>query len=152
MSAAGETSAKRTESPTLLPNLWLKDLLPKAPVRHDWLAPLAYRKMARHFANSSEGSFGGSPCWFISLNEETDIAAPAFKGIFLTEKGGLGFLSKGQIARFNKGAAVLGKVESVHEGIGVDLVGLGVIGRNQIAFIVADNFRNKFELPEATLK
>jgi len=150
MSAAGET-AKQTESPTLLPNLWLKDLLPKAPVRHDWLAPLAYRKMARHFANSSEGSFGGSPCWFISLNEETDIAAPAFKGIFLTDKGGLGFLSPGQIARFNNGVAFIGRVESAHEGIDVNLVGLGLNARSQVAFILDDQYRNKFEVPNATL-
>ena len=107
--------------------------------------------MARHFANSSEGSFGASPCWFISLNEETDIAAPAFKGIFLTEKGGLGFLSSGQIARFNNGVAFIGRVESAHEGIDVNLVGLGLNARSQVAFIVGDNYRNKFEVSEATL-
>src|SRR5262249_24026310 len=72
-------------------------------------------------------------------------------GIFLTEKSGLGFLSKGQIARFNHGVAFLSKVESVHEGIGVDLVGLGLIGRSQVAFVVANDYRKKFELPEATV-
>jgi hypothetical protein len=145
------TSNQPAEISRILPNAWLKEPLSNASVRHEWLAPLAYRKMARHFENSSEGTFGGSPCWFITLNGEQDIAARGFKGIFLTEKGGLGFLSQGQIARFNNGAAFLGKIETVHEALGVELVGLGLSGRSQVTFIVADDYRNKFELAGGTL-
>ena len=129
----------------------------------DTFIPTAMRSLARSPFNnylpsgtSSSGkevlvSFGASPCWFISLNEETDIASPAFKGIFLTERGGLGFLSRGQIARFNNGVAFIGRVESAHEGIDVNLVGLGLHARSQVAFILGDNYRNKFEVPEAIL-
>ena len=141
---------KQAGTPKPLPNLWLKDALSKAPVRHDWLAPLAYRKVARYFGNSSEGTFAAGPCWFIALSESSDIAEEAFKGIFLTEKGGLGFRNRGQIARFNNGVAFIGSVESAHEGIDVNLVGIGVNGCEQIAFIVSDDYRNKFEIPEAT--
>jgi hypothetical protein len=146
-----QTVQKITETPKVLPNLWLKELLSTAPVRHEWLTPLAYRKLARHFENSSEGTFGQTPCWFISLNGESDVAAPAFKGIFLTEKGGLGFLSNGQIARFNNGVGFIGKTKAAHEAIGINLVGIGLSARSQIAFILADNYRSKFELPEKSL-
>jgi hypothetical protein len=146
--ASEQTATKPSQTAKLLPNLWLKDALSKSPVRHEWLAPLAYRKMARHFDNSSEGSFGAIPCWFISLNGTADINDPEFKGIFLTEKGGLGFLSKGQVARFNNGAACLGKVDSTREGIGIDLVALGVNAQSQVAFVLADNYRSKFKLAE----
>ena len=150
ITGAGAPAAKHAETPRRLPNLWLKDLLSQAAVRHDWLAPLAYRKMARHFGRSSEGSFGASPCWFISLNEETNVAAPAFKGVFLTEKGGLGFLGRGHVVRFNNGVAFVGRVESTHEGLDVNLVGLGLTARNEVAFIPGDNYQSKFEVPTTT--
>ena len=74
-----------------MPNLWLKEILAQPALPPDWFSVLAYSKMAERFGNSNEGKFGPCECWFISLGESEDIADPAFMGIFITEKGSLGF-------------------------------------------------------------
>ena len=48
-------------------------------------------------------------------------------------------------------AAFVGSVESANEGIGVNLIALGLSAGDQVAFIVSDNYRNKLEVPDATL-
>ena len=70
--------------------------------------PLGLSKMAEHFGNSSEGYFGPIPCWACSLGEVEDIADPSFKGILLTQKGGLGYLNQGHMARFRNEVAFIG--------------------------------------------
>ncbi|MGA2867386.1 MAG: hypothetical protein ABSF95_23165 [Verrucomicrobiota bacterium] len=134
-----------------LPNLWLEEILARQPIRHDWFACLAYSKMAARFGNSREGKFGLSACWAVALGETEEIAEPAFKGIFLTEKGGLGFLNQGHVARFNKGVAFIGTQESALEGIDVSLVGVGLDVQQRIVFIITDNYRAKFGVPDQTL-
>ena len=83
-----------------LPNAWLQAILGRRPAPHDWFALLAYSKMAEHFGNSSEGYFGPIPCWACSLGEVEDISDPAFRGVFLTQKGGLGYLNQGHLLVF----------------------------------------------------
>src|SRR5262249_48103368 len=100
-----------------LPNLWLSEALAQEPIRHDWLTCLIYGRLAQKFRNSREGNFGASACWSIALTETKDISDPSFKGIFRTQKGGLGFLNGGYMARFNKGVAFIGTHESALEGI-----------------------------------
>jgi hypothetical protein len=130
-----------------LPNLWLEETFARQPIRHDWFACLAYSKLAARFGNSREGKFGLSACWAVALGETKEIGEPAFKGIFLTEKGGLGFLNQGHVARFNKGVAFIG----THEGIDVSLVGVGLDVQQRIVFIITDNYRAKFGVPDQTL-
>jgi hypothetical protein len=142
---------KPVEAPRPLPNLWLSEVLARPALPPDWFTNLVYGKMAERFGNSSEGKFGPWACWFISLAESEDIDEPAFKGIFLTEKGSLGFLNEGQMARFHNGVAFLGTRESALEGIEVDLVGVGVDAQERVVFILSDNYRARFGVPEATL-
>jgi len=134
-----------------LPNLWLKDVLQQEPLRHDWLVRLVYNKLARKFGNSREGTFGPSHCWAIALSAIKHIEERSFKGIFLTEKGGLGFISEGQLARFNRGAAFVGTQESAIEGVGIRLVAVGIDCQKRIVFVVSDNYRPKFGVPDAAI-
>jgi hypothetical protein len=147
-SAVVESAPVRVEAPRPLPNLWLSELLARPALRQDWSDNLIYSKLAERFANSTEGNLGPCACWFISLGESEDIAEPAFKGVFLTEKGSLGFLNGNQIARFHNGVAFLGTRESALEGIDVNLVGVGLDAQDRLVFILSDNYRAQFGAPE----
>jgi hypothetical protein len=144
--------AARAAQPTRhLPNAWLQPVLARRPIAHDWFASLAYTRMAEHFGNSSEGYFGPIPCWACSLGEVADISDPGFKGIFLTRKGGLGYFSRGHLARFRNEVAFIGTLESTIEGIGIDLVATGTDSQQRIAFIVTEGYRTKFGISEQTV-
>jgi hypothetical protein len=82
------------------------------------------------------------------MGEIEDIEDPAFIGVFLTEKRGLGFLNQGRLARFSNGVAVFGTQESAIEGIGLSLVGVGLDAQRRVIFVVTDNYRGKFGVPE----
>jgi hypothetical protein len=133
------------------PNLWLKPVLDRPPAPHEWFACLVYTKMAEHFGNSSEGYFGPFPCWFCSLGEAESISDPAFRGVFLTQKGGLGYLNHGHVARFRNQVAFVGTLESTIEAIGVDLLAVGADTQQRIVFVVTEGYRAKFDLPEQTV-
>jgi hypothetical protein len=133
------------------PNAWLQEVLAQPPIRHDWFGCLVYSKLAERFSNSHEGKFGPSACWFIALAECEDIADPAFKGIFLTEKGGLGFLNQDHLARCYRGVIFIGTQSFAIEGINVSLVGVGLDEQQRVVFVVTDGFRAKFGLPPQTV-
>jgi len=137
--------------PGSLPNLWLKSVLAEPALPPDWFSVLTYTRMAERFGNSNEGKFGPSECWFITVGESDDIADPAFRGIFITEKGSLGFLGEGQMARFYNGMAFLGTQASALEGIHVSLVGVGLDAQARVVFVLSDNYRGQFGVSEATL-
>ena len=107
--------------------------------------------MAQWFGNSSEGKFGPSPCWFISLGELMDIEDPVFKGIFLTEKRSLGFLNQGQLVRFCNGVAFIGTQQQGLEGIDVSLAAVGLDARQRVVFLLSENYRRQFGVTEAIL-
>jgi hypothetical protein len=134
-----------------LPNLWLKAALSGASLRQDWFTCLVYRKLAEHFGNSSEGFFGPFPCRVCHLGEVEDISEAGFRGVFLTQRGWLGYLNQGRIARFRNEVAFLGTLESAIEGIGVTLVAAGTDSQQRIVFVVCENYRTKFGLPELTV-
>jgi len=133
------------------PNLWLKGILAQPALPHDWFACLIYSKVAERFGNSSEGKFGAGKCWVISLGETEDIEAPEFKGIFLTEKGSLGFLNEGQMARFCNGVAFIGARHAALEAIQVNLLAVGMDANERVVFIVNEGYSDKFGVPEGTL-
>ena len=147
----GGLAAQAAHPVRALPNLWLQPFLSRRPIPHDWFARLAYSKMAEHFGNSSEGYFGPIPCWACSLGEVEDISDPAFRGVLLTQKGGLGYLNQGHLVRFRNEVAFLGTLESSIEGIGVNLAALATDSQQRIAFIVTEGYRTKFGLPEQTV-
>jgi hypothetical protein len=149
--AATEPSHKPVESSRPLPNLWLKGILYQPMLEHKWLACLTYSRMAERFGNSTEGKFGPGACWFISLGALEDISAPLFRGIFLTEKGSLGFLNEGHMARFCSGVAFVGTQSSAFEGIQIDLVAVGLRSPECVVFIVSDDYLAKFAVPETTM-
>jgi hypothetical protein len=134
-----------------LPNAWLKQILAQPALPHEWFACLTYTKLAQRFGNSFEGQFGPSECWFIALGESEDIADPAFKGLFITEKGSLGFLKAGQMARFRNRVAFIGTRESALEGIQVDIVAIGLDAQERIVFILSDNYRAQFGVRDTEL-
>ena len=134
-----------------LPNSWLGNVLAQPPIRHDWLACTVYSKIAERFGNSRDGTLGLSRCWAVALDEAEDIADPAFKGIFLTEKRGLGFLCREQMVRFNQGVAFIGTQESAIQGIGVSLLGVGFDVQQRLVLVITDDYRKKFGVPEQTL-
>jgi hypothetical protein len=131
----------------------LKEVLSHASLRQDWFTCLVYRKLAEHFGNSEESFFGPFPCWVCSLGAVADISDPGFRGVFLTEKGWLGYLSRGHLVRFHNEVAFLGTLESSIEGIGVSLVaaGTGTDAHQRIVFIVTENYRARFGLPDLTV-
>jgi hypothetical protein len=147
----GGPAAQAAQEIRPLPNAWLQAILGRSPMPHDWFARLAYIKMAEHFGNSSEGYFGPIPCWACSLGEVEDIADPAFKGVLLTQKGGLGYLNQGHMARFRNEVAFIGTLEATIEGIGVKLVALATDLEQRIVFIVTEGHRTKFGVPEQTV-
>jgi hypothetical protein len=134
------------------PNQWLATVLTRQHIRHEWFAWLIYSRMAEKLGTSRQGTMGLGKCWAIPLGETKDPAAPEFRGVFLTEKGGFGFIDRGHMARFNKGVAFIGTQESALEGIGIDLVAVGMILSTQmVVFIVGDKFRSRFGVPETTV-
>ena len=149
--SGGEPAIRPVQAPSPLPNLWLKEVLSHACLRQDWFSFLVYRKLAEHFGNSAESFFGPFPCWACSLGTVEDISDPAFRGVFLTQRGWLGYLNQGQLVRFHNEVAFLGTLESAIEGIGVSLVAAGTDSQQRIVFVVSENCRTKFGLPELTV-
>lgn len=131
-----------------LPNVWLAVILGGPAIQHDWLTHLLYRRMAAHFGNSHEDRFGPIPCWASSLGDVDDVCDPAFRGVFLTQKGGLAYLSQGHIARFNNQVAFVGTLESTIEGIGVNLKAVGTDSQRRLVFIVNEGYRTQFGVAE----
>lgn len=139
-------------APGPLPNAWLKEALAQPPIRHDWLTCLIYREIAQHFGNSGEADLKVGRCWRVLLGGTSDVNDPSFRMLFLTQKSGLGFLGGGRLARFHRGVVFVGTEDSVLEGIDVHLVGVGLAGPAQIVFILRDEFRSKFGVPEQTIE
>jgi hypothetical protein len=90
--------------------------------------------------------------WAIALGESEDASDPAFKGIFLTAKGGLGFINQGHLARFQNGVIFLGTPEAALEGIDVRLLAAGLDVEGGLIFVVAQGYRAKFGVPEPAVK
>ena len=130
------------------PNAWLQPILARPSIRPDWFACLVYSKMAEYFGNSSEGILGPASCWASSLGDVENVADPAFRGFFLTQKNWLGYLNHGHIARFRNEVAFIGTLESSLEGIGVSLVAVGTDAQQRIVFIVSEGYRGKFGTQE----
>ena len=149
---APDSSVKPATKGQALPNSWLKDVLAQRPIRPDWFTCLVYGKLAERFGNSREGNLGPWACWAVALGETEDIADPEFKGVFLTEKGALGFISQGHIARFYKEVVFLGLPESTLEGIGVSLVAVGLDLEQRVVFIVSNDYRAKFGVPDQVMR
>ena len=133
------------------PNAWLKSILQPEPIRHDWFASLIYSRLARKFGNSRGGTFGAGACWAIALSATKYISEPTFKGIFLTEKRGLGFLNRGHLARFNNGVAFIGTQDLAIQGVGIQLRAVAMDAQQRLVFIVNEGFRSKFGVPEQTV-
>lgn len=157
-SAEVELPEKLSEPPAVVatpatppPNAWLQPCLTQPSIRHDWLACLVFGKLAQYFENSQEGQFGISPCWFSRIGEVSTIDDPGFQGVFLTKKGGLGYLNQGHLARFHKGVAFLGQIDSALEGIDVNLTAVGLDEEQRVVFIVDDGFRRRFGVAEPTV-
>jgi hypothetical protein len=129
-----------------LPNLWLEHIL-NCPSHQYGFTCLIYTKLAEHFSSSSEAMFGPIPCWACSLGDVDDICDPSFRGVFLTQKGGLAYLNQGHIARFHNEVAFLGTLESTIEGIGVDLRAVGADSQQRIVFVVNESYRTQFGVP-----
>jgi hypothetical protein len=143
----GEPPAQPAQVVRPLPNAWLAAILNRPSVRHNWFTCLVYSKLAEHFGNSQEGMFGPIPCWACSLGDVDDVCDLGFRGVFLTQKGGLAYLNQGHIARFNNEVAFLGTLESTIEGIGVKLRAVGVDSQQRIVFIVTEGYRTQFGIP-----
>lgn len=130
------------------PNSWLEPVLTMPPMRFDWFARLVYGQLAEKFGNCLEASFGPTACWHVPMGETTDFENFEYHGVFLTERGSLGFLNHGHMARFYKSVAFIGTQESALEGIDVQLIGVGLDTRQRVVFIVAADFLNKFGVAE----
>jgi hypothetical protein len=144
----GEPTAQPAQVVRPLPNLWLEGILDRPSIRHDWFTSLAYSKLAEYFGNSREAMFGPIPCWACSLGDIDDVCDPAFRGVFLTQKGGLAYLNQGHIARLNNEVAFVGTLESAIEGIGVKLKAVGADSQQRVVFIVTEGYRTQFGIPE----
>jgi len=134
------------------PNSWLGPILAQSPIRFDWFATLVYARIAQHFGNSHQGSFGPSACWFVALGDTLDPDDTAFKGTFLTQKGGFGFLGSGRMARFHRGVVFLGTRDSVIEGIDVHLLGVALDDSDRFVFIVNQAYRSNFDVPAQSIE
>lgn len=145
---AAPPSPQPATAPAALPNAWLGGALGQVPIRYDWLACLLYRQVAEYFHNSGEAELKLGRCWRVALNSlEQPPDAPS-RWLFLTQKGGLGFIGGGRMARFNRGVAFIGTQEAVLEGIDVHLAAVGLFDRDHIAFVIRDSFRSKFGVQE----
>jgi hypothetical protein len=134
------------------PNAWLQEILSRTPIRYDWFACLAYFKIAERFGNSREGDFGPCKCWSVALGVVVDVEGSDFKGVFLTQKGGLGFLGHGRMVRFHRGVVFLGTRDSVLEGIDINLLAVGLDDQDRVVFIVTDNYLPKFGATTHTIE
>jgi hypothetical protein len=132
-----------------LPNLWLKPVLERQPIRYEWLTSLVYEGIAVWARNSSEGKLLDCACWFISLSDAEDLHDPAFRGVFLTEKGGFGLMSGGYMIRLEQGTAFVGTPNSELKDSDVRLDGVGIDSDGRLVLIVNDGYRSKFGVPEA---
>jgi hypothetical protein len=130
------------------PNAWLAPVLAQAPIRFDWLSSLLYASLAERFGNSRQGTIGLGTAWAVALGDITDLSDPGFKGVFLTQKGGFGFLGLNAMVRFHRGVVFVGSRESVLEGIGVDLLAIGLDEQEDLIFIVSDGFVSKFDVAD----
>jgi len=147
----GEPTAQSAQVVRPPPNSWLEAILKRPSIRPQGFTCLLYRKLAEYFGNSAEGMFGPIPCWACSLGDVDDVCDPAFRGVFLTQKGGLAYLNQGHIARFHNEVAFVGTLESAIEGIGVSLKALGADLQQRIVFIVTEGYRAQFGIPEQTV-
>lgn len=149
--ASASRTSRAGAHPKPTPNLWLRGILDQPAVRHDFFASLVYYRLAERFGNSSEGKFGPAACWYIALGEVDDFDHPAFKGVFLTQRRGLGFRTEGQMVRFYNEIVFLGPQQYTLEGIGIRLLAVGLDARERFVFILSDGYRAKFGVPDATL-
>jgi len=143
-----QTEPLTDTQPTSSPNAWLASVLAQPPIRFDWLSSLLYAKIAERFGNSRVGTIGPGSGWTVALGEVSDVADPAFKGIFLTQKGGFGFLGRDAMLRFHRGVIFLGSRASVLEGIDVALLAVGLFEQSDFVFVVNDGFTSKFDVPQ----
>lgn len=150
--SAGPPGGQAAEPVKPLPNSWLAEILNQPALKHEWVARLIYGQIAERFGNSNEGRFGPGACWFVALGGPNDIEDPAFRGVFLAEKRSLGYLNRGQMARFCSAAAFVGPQEDALEGIQIKLVAVGVDAQERIVFIVSDDYGAKFGVQETELK
>lgn len=145
--SAGEHIIQPAHMVRPLPNSWLGGILDRPSIQQGFNC-LVYSKLAEHFGNSSEGMFGPIPCWACSLGDVEDVCDPAFRGVFLTQKGGLAYLNQGHIARFRNEVAFVGTLESAIEGIGINLKAVGADSQHRFVFIVTESYRTHFGIPE----
>jgi hypothetical protein len=134
------------------PNTWMAELLAEPSLRYDWFSCLLYKQVAQYFGNSREGRLGLSGCWAIAFSEVKHIEEENFRGFFLTEKHGLGYINQGHMARFNKGVAFAGEQDSAIEGIGITPCAVALSVEDHIVFIVSEGYRKKFGLPEPAVQ
>ena len=150
--AAPTRAAPAAQSqPKPTPNLWLKEILAQPALRHDFFASLVYSRLAERHGNSSEGTFGPAGCWYCAFGDVAEFDHPAFKGVFLTQRRGLGFLSGGQMVRFFNEIVFLGPQQYTLEGIGIRLVAVGQDTCERLVFVLTDGYRAKFGVPASTL-
>lgn len=149
--SVGTAPRKPVAPAPVLPNTWLKDILAREPIRHDWLTCLLYRRIAEHFGNSAEGDLGFGGCWRVLLSEINDPDDSRFRALFLTQKGGLGFIGGARFARFHRGVVFMGTRDSVLEAIDVQLRAVSLVEHNKLAFILSDDFHSKFGVPMPTV-
>jgi hypothetical protein len=147
----GELAAQSAHLIMPSANSWLQAVLGRPLLQQPGFTCLLYRRIAEHFGNSCEGMFGPIPCWACSLGDVDDVCDPAFRGVFLTQKGGLAYLNQGHIARFHNAVAIVGTLESSIEGIGVELKAVGADSQQRIVFIVTEGYRTQFGIPEHTV-
>ncbi|HEY5912043.1 MAG TPA: hypothetical protein VJA21_15675 [Verrucomicrobiae bacterium] len=131
------------------PNLWLRPILEEQPMRYDWLTCLVYGRIAARVGDSREGKLTGETCWYIKLSDAEDPSDPGFQGIFLSAKGGFGFLSKGHLVRFENGSVSIGLKESALTGAGVRLLAVGMDIEGRFVFIVSDEYQSRFGTPKS---
>ncbi len=139
-------------TPKLQPNAWMTELLAEPSQRYDWFSCLLYKQVAQYFGNSREGKLGLSGCWAVAFSEVKHIEEETFRGVFLTEKHGLGYINQRHMARFNKGVAFIGEQDAAIEGIGITLCALALSAEDYIVFIVSEGYRKKFGLPEPAVQ
>jgi hypothetical protein len=144
--------AQKAPKPSSPTNQWLTDILAQPVIRFDWLGSLLYASIAERFGNSREGTFGPGKCWSVTLGEVVDVEDPNFKEVFLTQKGGFGFLGQNALLRFHKGVVFLGSRENVLEGIGVSLIAVGLDAGSKLVFIVSEEYKSKFGVAERIIE
>jgi hypothetical protein len=142
--SAGPTPPPAVREGKPLPNLWLKSILARPPIRYDWFDCLVYRMIAERFGNSMESKIGESSCWIAALGDAQALEDPGFKGAFMAADGGIGFLERGHMVRFRRGVCYLGTPESGIEGPGVDLQAVGMDAPGRMIFVVRGEYLGKF--------